>query len=84
MKIEHVALYVNDLENARRFFMKYFGAKSNNGYHNLKTGFRSYFLSFDDGARLEIMNKSGLSDFPKNLTVLDLRILHLVLEAKKK
>lgn len=58
MKIEHVALYVNDLENARRFFMKYFGAKSNNGYHNLKTGFRSYFLSFDDGARLEIMNKS--------------------------
>lgn len=65
MKIEHVALYVNDLENARRFFMKYFGAKSNNGYHNLKTGFRSYFLSFDDGARLEIMNKSGLSDFSK-------------------
>lgn len=54
MKIEHVALYVNDLENARRFFMKYFGAKSNNGYHNLKTGFRSYFLSFDDGARLEL------------------------------
>ena len=39
MKIEHVALYVNDLENARRFFMKYFGAKSNNGYHNLKTGY---------------------------------------------
>lgn len=65
MKIEHVALYVNDLENARRFFMKYFDAKSNNGYHNLKTGFRSYFLSFDDGARLEIMNKSGLSDFSK-------------------
>lgn len=27
MKIEHVALYVNDLENARRFFMKYFGAR---------------------------------------------------------
>ena len=52
MKIEHIALYVKDLETARSFFVKYLGAKSNEGYHNLKTGFRSYFLSFGDGARL--------------------------------
>ena len=57
MKIEHIALYVKDLETARNFFVKYLGAKSNEGYHNTKTSFRSYFLSFDDGARLEIMNK---------------------------
>ena len=56
MKIEHVALYVNDLECSRDFFVKYFGATANNGYHNENTDFRSYFLSFDDGARLEIMN----------------------------
>ena len=43
MKIEHIALYVKDLETARSFFVKYLGAKSNEGYHNLKTGFRSYF-----------------------------------------
>ena len=67
MKIEHIALYVNDLEKARNFFMKYLGAKSNDGYHNPKTNFRSYFLSFDDGARLEIMNKPEMSDLPKNL-----------------
>lgn len=65
MRIEHIALYVNDLENARNFFMKYFGAKSNTGYHNPLTGFCSYFLSFEDGARLEIMNKPGMSDLPK-------------------
>ncbi len=65
MKIEHVALYVNDLEKARSFFMKYLGAKSNDGYHNPKSDFRSYFLSFDDGARLEIMHKPGMSDLPK-------------------
>lgn len=64
MKIEHVALYVNDLEGARDFFTKYLGAKSNDGYHNLKTGFRSYFLSFDDGARLEIMNKPEMTNLP--------------------
>ncbi len=67
MKIEHVALYVNDLEKARNFFMKYLGAKSNDGYHNPKSDFRSYFLSFDDGTRLEIMHKPGMSDLPKEL-----------------
>lgn len=67
MRIEHIALYVNDLEEARKFFIKYLGAKSNDGYHNLKTNFRSYFLSFDDGARLELMNKPEMPDQPKNL-----------------
>jgi len=67
MKIEHIALYVSDLEKTRNFFMKYLGARSNEGYHNQKTEFRSYFLSFDDGARLEIMNKPEMSDFPKEL-----------------
>lgn len=66
MKIEHIALYVNDLEEARNFFQKYLGAKSNCGYHNPNTGFRSYFLTFDDGARLEIMNKPEMSALPKD------------------
>ena len=57
MKIEHVAMYVNNLEAARDFFVKYLGGRSNDVYHNPRTGFRSYFISFEDGARLEIMNK---------------------------
>lgn len=65
MRIEHIAMYVNDLERARDFFIKYFGAVSNAGYHNKNTGFRSYFLSFDDGARLEIMNRPGMQDAEK-------------------
>ena len=67
MKIEHVAMYVNDLEAARDFFVRYLGGTSNSGYHNTKTGFRSYFVSFEDGSRLEIMNKPGLSDPEKEL-----------------
>ena len=62
MKIEHIALYVNDLEGARAFFVNYFGAESNEGYHNPQTDFRSYFLTFEDGARLEIMTKPDLTD----------------------
>lgn len=67
MRIEHIALYVNNLEEVRKFFMKYLGAKSNEGYHNPRTDFRSYFLSFEDGARLEIMNKPEMTDQPKEL-----------------
>lgn len=65
MKIEHIAMYVNDLEGVKDFFVKYLKATSNDGYHNPKTGFRSYFLSFDDGARLEIMNKPQVEDSVK-------------------
>ena len=67
MKIEHIALYVNDLEKTRNFFMKYLGAKSNEGYHNLKINFRSYFLSFDEGTRLELMNLPEMQDQKKVL-----------------
>ena len=62
MRIEHIALYVNDLEKARDFFMTYFDASSNEGYHNKTTDFCSYFLSFSDGSRLEIMTKPDLTD----------------------
>lgn len=65
MRIEHIAMYVNDLEKAKEFFVRYFNAKANNGYHNKATSFRSYFLSFDDGARLEIMNKPNMVDLQK-------------------
>ena len=67
MRIEHIAMYVNDLEAARDFFVKYLGGVSNDGYHNKNTDFRSYFISFDDGARLELMNKPGLDDMEKPL-----------------
>ena len=62
MKLEHIAMYVSDLEAARDFFIKYLGASSNSGYHNKTTDFRSYFLSFDDGARLEIMTRPKMAD----------------------
>ena len=62
MKIHHIALYVNELEQARDFFIRYFGAVSNDGYHNLKTDFRSYFLTFENSTQIEIMTKPELSD----------------------
>lgn len=67
MKIEHIAMVVNDLEAARDFFVAYLDGKANKLYHNKSTDFRSYFISFDDGARLEIMNKPEMSDPAKDI-----------------
>ena len=65
MVIEHIALFVNDLEKARDFFVKYLGGRSDEGYYNPKEEFRSHFITFDDGARLEIMSKPGVADDDK-------------------
>ena len=67
MHIEHIAMYVKDLEAARDFFVKYLGAVANEGYHNPRTDFRSYFLTFSEGARLEIMHKPHMDDPAKTL-----------------
>lgn len=62
MKIEHVAIYTKDLEALRSFYAKYFQATSNDLYVNPKKGFSSYFLSFSDGARLELMQMESIPD----------------------
>lgn len=66
MKINHTALYVEDLERARTFFETYFHAVSNEKYHNQTTGFESYFLTFQGDTRLEIMTKPQLDKHKKS------------------
>lgn len=65
MRIEHAAIYVNDIEAEKKFFTRYFGASAGEMYHNKNTGFSSYFLSFDGGARLELMTAPELQDMDK-------------------
>ncbi len=50
MKIEHVAIWTERLEELKGFYEKYFNAVSNDKYHNPKKHFSSYFLSFESGA----------------------------------
>lgn len=54
MRVEHVALWVVDLERARAFWETYFGASAGSEYVNAR-GFHSYFLTLDGGARIELM-----------------------------
>lgn len=82
MRIEHIAMYVNNLENVKNFFVNYFNASANNGYHNRTTGFRSYFLTFTNGARLEIMSRPQMDDNEK--TVARTGYIHLAFSVGSK
>lgn len=63
MKIDHVAIWVSNLETIRSFYEQYFQATASEIYHNPSNQFASYFLSFpDSGTRLEIMRKSGVNE----------------------
>ena len=60
MRIEHIALWTFDLERTKHFYEKYFDAKAGPKYFNPTKNFASYFLSFKDGCRLEIMQMPGI------------------------
>ena len=68
MKIEHIALWVNDIEKMRKFYCSFFQAQSSDKYFNPDKEFSSYFLYFKEGPRLEIMNRPGLKNSPDPLT----------------
>jgi lactoylglutathione lyase len=58
--IHHVAVWVSDLERARAFYEGALGGRCGPAYHNPRTGFRSYFVAFGDGARLELMTRADV------------------------
>ena len=63
MRIDHAALFCRDLEQMRQFFIDYFDARSNEQYHNPRTGLRTYILSFTEGStRLELMLRPDVQD----------------------
>ena len=64
MILEHVALYTDELERMKDFYIKYFQAIPNELYHNKTTGLKSYFMSFDDGTRLELMTRPDIEKRP--------------------
>lgn len=66
MRIEHIALYTGDIERLRSFYIKYFSAVSGEMYHNPKTGLKTYFLTFEGGARLELMTRPETEDEERN------------------
>ena len=77
MKIEHIAIWVKDLEKSRMFYQKYFGAVSNEKYHNPVKNFESYFLSFENGCRLELMTKPDIQESENSFEAQKYGMIHL-------
>jgi len=64
MVIDHVAIWTPQLEKLKDYYVRYFNGKSNEKYLNKERHFESYFISFDSGTRLELMQMPGI---PQNL-----------------
>ncbi|PWN60415.1 VOC family protein [Chryseobacterium viscerum] len=84
MKIEHIAIWVKDLEKSKAFYQKYFGAVSNEKYHNPVKNFQSYFLSFDKGCRLEIMTRPNIKETENSYESQQYGIIHLAFSVDSK
>lgn len=64
MKIEHIAIWCQDLEKMKTFYTKYFQMSSSEKYTNSKKKFNSYFLSFpEEKTRLELMHREDVTGF---------------------
>jgi lactoylglutathione lyase len=78
MTLDHVAIWTDKLEELRTYYSGYFGGKSNDKYTNEAKRFHSYLLTFESGARLEIMFRP---DIPENLNDTEIKqhkgIIHL-------
>jgi lactoylglutathione lyase len=62
IRIEHAGLWVRDIDRVAAFYARYFAASVGERYHNPRKGFTSRFLSFGDGARLEIMSRADVAE----------------------
>ena len=62
MQIDHIALYTRDLERLCEFYTKYFDGTAGKLYQNEETGTQACFVSFADGARLEIVTRPQFED----------------------
>ncbi|HRF47317.1 MAG TPA: VOC family protein [Anaerolineales bacterium] len=81
MRIDHVALWTRDLTILKGFYETYFEARASDLYRNSRTQFQSYFLTFADGARLELMQAP---DVGPAVTGRNLGYAHLALSVGSK
>ena len=82
MKIEHIAIWTNDLERLKNYYVKFFNGKSNQKYRNANTLFESYFISFDSGCRLELMTIPGIKEINSQTSEIGMAHFAFIEESK--
>ena len=84
MKIDHIAIWTQNLEELRSFYMKYFNAISNEKYFNQSKKFSSYFLSFDGDCSIEIMEMPGIPESKNDVIKQFLGLIHFAINVGSK
>jgi len=84
MHIHHIAIWAKDLENLKTFYVDYFGATAGDKYINPRNQFESYFLTFDSGARLELMHMPGIGQLEKSPESQFIGYIHLAISTGSK
>ena len=79
MRIDHIALWSNNIERLKDFYIRYFDVKSNSKYENMQKKFQSYFLSFPDGARIELMQMSNIPENKNDPKKQNLGLIHFAI-----
>jgi len=80
MIIHHTAIWTNDLERLKQFYLTYFDCSCNTKYFNESKQFESYFLSFGEGTRIEIMKKPGIPQSTNDPVIQAIGITHIAIE----
>lgn len=62
MKIDHIGIWVSDLELMKEFYVNYLSGIAGKKYENPAKGFESYFIRFNDCTRLELMKRSDIQE----------------------
>jgi lactoylglutathione lyase len=84
MKIEHIAIWAKDIETLKNFYVDYFQASVGLKYFNVKKNFESYFLSFDTGCRLEVMQMPGIPESKNDALQQFTGIIHFAISVGSK
>ena len=84
MKIEHIAIWAKDIVKLKNFYANYFQASVGLKYFNAKKNFESYFLNFDSGCRLEIMQMPGIPESKNDALQQFTGIIHFAISVDSK
>lgn len=81
MRIDHIALWSDNIEQLKDFYIKYFNASTNLKYENVQKEFQSYFLSFEHGAQLELMQMPNIPENRNNPIKQYTGLIHFAISA---
>lgn len=84
MRIEHVALWTNKLEEMKDFYVEFFNGTANAKYNNLLKNFESYFIMFQSGSRLEIMRNPKIKDLRSEVDNYFIGFIHIAFSVGSK